>query len=232
MRYVPQCPDAIRFLLIQSLQFDNSPHFVNPILRNHTQPLQVRHHFSSAYYLRTNGKIERVVGTLNAMLKWTVTAAAVSTPPPSDDIQVFGVDLGLDKTVLDAIVAACGGAGAPTSVVEEDDIVHHCTPVHWSPCSIRFSHCIVPPCMPRRVCSPPFLPSVVNCGCLSIGLLLFFPLPMTSLRLNFSSVSGWLLMVSLGCESFRCQLMTSHLLNFPCISLVSKSGSRNPDMKQ
>ena len=66
------------------------------------------------------------------MLKRTVAAVAVSTPPPSD-VQVFGVDLGLDETVLDAIIAARDGAGAPTSVVEEDDIVHHGAPVHWSP---------------------------------------------------------------------------------------------------
>ena len=120
-----------RYGCIQSLQSDNGPHFVNPILRNLTKLLQVRHHFSSPYYPQSNGKVERVVGTLKAMLKRTVAAAAVSAPPPSDDVQVFGVDLGLDEAVLDAIVAARDNPATP--VVDEDDIVHHGTPVHWSP---------------------------------------------------------------------------------------------------
>lgn len=122
---------------ITSLQSDNGPHFVNPIVRCLTKLLQIHHHFSTPYYPQSNGRVERVVGTLKSMLKRTVFAAATVTPPapgPSDDIRVFGVDLNLDEAILDAILVA-RETPAPAVVVDEEELVRGGSDrrVHWSP---------------------------------------------------------------------------------------------------
>lgn len=58
---------------------------------------------------QSNGKVERVIGTLKSMLKHTVAAAAAEQGPEkisSGDIKVVGIGLDLDSTILDIIAAA------------------------------------------------------------------------------------------------------------------------------
>ena len=123
-----------RYGCIESLQSDNGPHFINPIVRCLTRLLQIRHHLSTPYYPQNNGRVERVVGTLKAMLRRTV-AAASSVAPSSlvdDSINVYGVDLTLDEHILDAIRSA--KEPAPDIIDEEDAVpVPAARVVHWSP---------------------------------------------------------------------------------------------------
>ena len=125
-----------RYGCIQSLQSDNGPHFVNPMLRCLTRLLKIRHHFSTPYYPQSNGRVERVVGTLKAMLRRTV-AAAISTSKVStaEEVRVVGVDLALDEGILNAIVAGHDEQSnrSPAVVDEEEEDVVSTGGVHWSP---------------------------------------------------------------------------------------------------
>ena len=58
-----------RYGCIESLQSDNGSHFANDIIHCLTETLRVRHNFSTPYYPQSNGRVERVVETLKAMLK-------------------------------------------------------------------------------------------------------------------------------------------------------------------
>ena len=115
---------------IESLQLDNGPHFVNPILRCLTKILQIRHHFSTPYYPQSNGRVERVVGTIKTMLRRAVAAAALSPAPQTDDVHVYGIDLTLDNTILDAIAAA---QDPPPQTIDEDELILPSQTIHWSP---------------------------------------------------------------------------------------------------
>ena len=51
----------------ESLQSVNGPHFINPIIRLLVRILRIKHHMSIPYYPQSNGKIERVMGTINTL---------------------------------------------------------------------------------------------------------------------------------------------------------------------
>ena len=53
-----------RYGCIESLQSDNGTHFANEVIRCLTDTLCIRHHFSTPYYPQSNGRLERVIGTL------------------------------------------------------------------------------------------------------------------------------------------------------------------------
>ena len=57
-----------RFGLPKSIQSDNGPHFVNEVIDRLTQILEIRHRFSTPYYPQSNGRAERLIGTLKAMM--------------------------------------------------------------------------------------------------------------------------------------------------------------------
>ena len=125
-----------RYGCIESLQSDNGSHFANDIIRCLTETLRVRHHFSTPYYPQSNGRVERVVGTLKAMLKRTVAAAAVVAPLAASDpadIKVYGVDLSLDESILSAIAEAQAKRDAVKSEVDEDELAGKVHSVYWAP---------------------------------------------------------------------------------------------------
>ena len=107
--------------------------------------LGVRHRLSTPYYPQSNGKVERVIGTLKSMLKRTVAAAAaaqiadcvgddMNVVAGSGGIKVFGVGLELDNTIMEAITAAGEERRARASDGAEvvDDIPVLDSVVHWS----------------------------------------------------------------------------------------------------
>ena len=53
----------------ESLQSDNGTHFVNEVITNLSNILKINHHRSTPYYPQSNGRIERVVGTIKTSLK-------------------------------------------------------------------------------------------------------------------------------------------------------------------
>jgi transposase InsO family protein len=53
----------------ESIQSDNGTHFVNEVIANLSTILKINHHRSTPYYLQSNGRIERVVGTIKTSLK-------------------------------------------------------------------------------------------------------------------------------------------------------------------
>ena len=57
-----------RFSLPKSLQSDNGPHFANEVIERLTQILEIRHRFSTPYYPQSNGRTERLIGTLKSMM--------------------------------------------------------------------------------------------------------------------------------------------------------------------
>ena len=67
-----------RYGYIESIQSDNGPHFVNRVIKNLVEMLGVWHRLSTPYYPQSNGKVERTIGTLKAMLKRTVAAASAA----------------------------------------------------------------------------------------------------------------------------------------------------------
>ena len=123
-----------RYGCVESIQSDNGPHFVNEVIRNLTQTLGVRHRLSTPYYPQSNGKVERVIGTIKSMLKRTVAAAAHSqrcNDVEADGIRVVGIGLDLDTKILDAIAAV---KKAPVvSEVEDVPVMDADVTVHWSP---------------------------------------------------------------------------------------------------
>lgn len=120
-----------RYGCVESIQSDNGPHFINDIIRHLTGTLGVRHRLSTPYYPQSNGKVERVIGSLKSMLKRTVAAAAVTQTDPGNRFKVFGVGLDLDNHILEAISEA---AKVTVSDVEIDEVpVDPNAAVHWSP---------------------------------------------------------------------------------------------------
>ena len=57
-----------RFGLPKSIQSDNGPHFANEVIDRLTQILEIRHRFSTPYYPQSNGRAERLIGTLKSMM--------------------------------------------------------------------------------------------------------------------------------------------------------------------
>jgi transposase InsO family protein len=57
-----------RFGLPKSIQSDNGPHFANEVIERLTQILEIRHKFSTPYYPQSNGRAERLIGTLKSMM--------------------------------------------------------------------------------------------------------------------------------------------------------------------
>ena len=57
-----------RFGLPKSIQSDNGPHFANEVIERLTRILVIRHKFSTPYYPQSNGRAERLIGTLKAMM--------------------------------------------------------------------------------------------------------------------------------------------------------------------
>ena len=97
-----------RYGCVESIQSDNGPHFVNRVIKNLVETLGVRHRLSMPYYPQSNGKVERTIGTLKAMLKRTMAVASVAQgqdrKEEDSDIKVFGVELSLNNKILEAIV--------------------------------------------------------------------------------------------------------------------------------
>lgn len=134
-----------RYGCVESIQSDNGPHFINQIIQYLTQTLNIRHRVSTPYYPQSNGKVERVIGTLKNMLQRTVAAAAeaqAGANANSDgdkrdgDIKVFGVGLALDTAILDAIAVASDNSaksGSPANVEQMDDVPTLDGSVSWAP---------------------------------------------------------------------------------------------------
>ena len=134
-----------RYGCVESIQSDNGPHFVNEVIACLTRVLGIRHRLSTPYYPQSNGKVERVIGTLKSMLKRTVAAAALAQGGSGDEddqgeavdgkVKVFGVGLDLDNAILEAIAAASeerrAHAVAGSEVVDEVPALDKV--VHWSP---------------------------------------------------------------------------------------------------
>ena len=132
---------------VECIQSDNGPHFINDVITCLIRTLGIRHKLSTPYYPQSNGKVERVIGTLKSMLKRTVAAAAIAQAGGEceerndavigNDIKVFGVGLELDNAILEAIVVAGAErrAQALTGKVEEDEVpaLTQTQAVHWSP---------------------------------------------------------------------------------------------------
>jgi len=112
----------------QSLQSDNGTHFVNPIIRALCRILKIRHHLSTPYYPQSNGKIERVVGTVKTMLKRAVQEAAeVGGKEEGDNV------LGVGAQVYEGVIEAKreGLQDAPT--IEEDPDMEESKAVYCAP---------------------------------------------------------------------------------------------------
>ena len=123
-----------RYGCVASIKSDNGPHFVNEIIRHLTQTFGVRHRLLTPYYPQSNGKVERVIGTLKSMLKRTVAAAVVAQSRPSEDgIKVVGIGLDLDSTILDAITAASTVRVDASGAEIDEAAVDLNAPVYWSP---------------------------------------------------------------------------------------------------
>jgi transposase InsO family protein len=61
-----------RFGLPKSIHSDNGPHFANEVIERLTQILSIRHKFSTPYYPQSNGRVERLIGTLKTMMSKAV----------------------------------------------------------------------------------------------------------------------------------------------------------------
>ena len=57
-----------RFGIPESIQSDNGSHFVNEIITRLTSILRIRHKFSTPYYPQSNGRVERLIGSLKSMM--------------------------------------------------------------------------------------------------------------------------------------------------------------------
>jgi transposase InsO family protein len=56
----------------ECLQSDNGTHFINEVIESLNKTLKIHHRRSTPYYPQSNGRVERVVGTLKANLKRAV----------------------------------------------------------------------------------------------------------------------------------------------------------------
>ena len=133
-----------RYGCIQCIQSDRGPHFVNGVISCLAETLGIRHKLSTPYYPQSNGKVERVIGTLKSMLRRTVAAAAQAQRPApfnvgegSNGIKVFGVGLDLDDRIVDAITkATCAQEVldvASSGNLDDIPVVECNAMVHWSP---------------------------------------------------------------------------------------------------
>ena len=131
-----------RYGCVQCIQSDNGPHFVNGIIRCLTDTMRIRHRLSTPYYPQSNGKVERVIGTLKSMLRRTVAAAAqaqgaarLGVGTDGQGVQIFGVDLDLDNRIIEAITAAAEVVvdNANSDELDEIPVVDTDMKVHWSP---------------------------------------------------------------------------------------------------
>ena len=57
-----------RFGLPKSIQSDNGSHFANEVIERLPQILEIPHRFSTPYYPQSNGRAERLIGTLKSMM--------------------------------------------------------------------------------------------------------------------------------------------------------------------
>lgn len=62
-----------------SLHSDNGSHFVNEVIDNLNQILKIQHHRSTPYYPQSNGRVERVIGTIKGNLKKLVDETGTTT---------------------------------------------------------------------------------------------------------------------------------------------------------
>ena len=77
-----------------SFQSDHGTHFVNPIIKALCRILRINHHLSTPYYPQSNGKIERVVGPIKAMMKRTVLEAVTKADKEEEEgDNIFGIGL-------------------------------------------------------------------------------------------------------------------------------------------
>lgn len=121
-----------------SLQSDHDSHFVNPIIHALYKILKIKHHLSTPYYLQSNRKIERVVGTITTMLKRVVQEAVeVETTVVSQDggDNIFCVGTDIDVEVIEKIRE---GETERVEFVEDIDDSLDNTPTekkkaHWAP---------------------------------------------------------------------------------------------------
>ena len=87
-----------------SLQSDHGTHFVNPIIKALCPILRINHHSSTPYYSQSNGKTQRVVGTIKTMLKKTVLEAAIKADKKEEEgDNIFGIGLTIDEEVIEKI---------------------------------------------------------------------------------------------------------------------------------
>lgn len=86
-----------------SLQSDNGTHFVNPIIKNLCRILRVKHRLSTPYYPQSNGKVERVVGTIKTMLKRAVLQHVEDNKTQDESGNVFGIGVVVDQDVIEVV---------------------------------------------------------------------------------------------------------------------------------
>ena len=126
-----------RYGCIKSIQFDNESHFVNGVIKNLVETLGVRHRVSTPYYQQSNGKVDRTISPLKAILKGTIAAANAAQNQGKNeedgDIKVFGVELELDNKILEAIAAGEERRGASVVNELEDGVPAYPALVHWTP---------------------------------------------------------------------------------------------------
>jgi hypothetical protein len=68
-----------KFGLPESIQSDNGSHFINAVISHLNEILKIKHKRSTPYYPQSNGRVERVVGTIKSMLKMAVSDLTVTT---------------------------------------------------------------------------------------------------------------------------------------------------------
>jgi transposase InsO family protein len=68
-----------KFGLPESIQSDNGSHFINAVISHLNEILKIKHKRSTPYYPQSNGRVERVVGTIKSMLKMAVSDLTVVT---------------------------------------------------------------------------------------------------------------------------------------------------------
>jgi len=117
-----------------SLQSDNGTHFINPIIRILCKILKVKHHLSTSYYPQSNGKIERVVGTIKTMLKRAVQEAVevAAKKEVGGDNNIMAVGAAIDAKVLAKVREGEGERLELAEGIEEDE-PKEAKKAYWAP---------------------------------------------------------------------------------------------------
>jgi len=69
----------LRFGFPESIQSDNGSHFVNTVINHLNEFLRIKYKRSTPHYPQSNGRVERVVGTIKSMVKIAVDEMSTLT---------------------------------------------------------------------------------------------------------------------------------------------------------